>query len=201
MPHRQCAPPRRIGERCPRPSITEDTIGSRRRASRSERRIPDAVVEVAQINPEARLLLLCNEPLVRSTTALQNGRVTLVGPPLTAGKIFRCIHFLLNDGAREGRGRDTMPIPGLVGGPVDVSEHQREAWWLATVGCDPSGHDGAHARLPVLDQAEGVTVILSRPGSTLDAEAIKGRCPRRGRRRRRPRWKSWSPPACVASST
>jgi hypothetical protein len=128
-----------------------------------ERQIPDAVVELVQATRNAPLLLLCSEPLVRPTTTVQNGRVTLLGPPVAVGRIYSHLHMLLNDCTRR-KERETIPIPSAVGDSLEVVERQTALWWFGAVGCEPQSLP--HGKLFTIEGQDGIGAVLSREPSS-----------------------------------
>lgn len=68
-----------------------------------ERRIPEEVSVLMSRVPEAGLLLLCTDELVRPTVALHGGRVLLLGPPLTEQRIGARLRVLLAERASTTR--------------------------------------------------------------------------------------------------
>lgn len=135
-----------------------------------ERRIPDDVLDLAtNAYPDLSVLVLCREPLLRPTMSLNNGRITLVSPPLTSPRVASALRGLLSD--RHVGYASTDTAPGLVGGkaPVAVRRYRRAD---CSVGVLASGvADGGGApRLPVVrhTRTEGLTVLLPRPGIVVE---------------------------------
>lgn len=131
-----------------------------------ERRIPDDVLDLAtNAYPDLSLLVLCREPLLRPTMSLNNGRITLVSPPLTSPRVASALRSLLTD--RHVGYASTDTAPGLLGNkaPISVRRYRRSN---CSVGVVASGADaGAPApRPPVVrhTKTEGLTVLLARPG-------------------------------------
>jgi hypothetical protein len=122
-----------------------------------ERQIPERLLRLATSErPDASLLLLCREPLVRPTVSLRNGRVTLVEPPLTARRIAGRLRILFTDEA-------TGPMPR---GPVACSEYQRPGYWVGAL--TDSSHEDPSAWL---DQRRGLTTLVF-AGASPDAERV-----------------------------
>src|SRR3954470_9448339 len=64
--------------------------------------VPNDVAHLlTHVFPRMPLLLLCSEPLVRSTMTAQAGRVALVGPPLSPSKIAARLRMLLASSEQE----------------------------------------------------------------------------------------------------
>ena len=135
-----------------------------------ERQIPEAAVDLVQSTRNAPIVLLCSEPLLRPSTVLQNGRVTLLGPPVATGRIYSQLHLLLNDSAQKRVGRETIPIPNIGGGPLEVVEKQQPLWWIGSAGCDPRGHEFAQQRVPLIEDRHGLAAVLPAPGRSAPAE-------------------------------
>src|SRR5262245_15044422 len=96
-----------------------------------ERTIPAEVADAVDAGfPAAPLLLLCDEPLVRPTVSLQQGRVTLLGHPLTREKISGRIRTALVRGDDRSRGGETG---------IRVREYRGREWWAAVVARGRSG--------------------------------------------------------------
>jgi hypothetical protein len=87
----EVVPWRRTASAAPRaPALL---IGALRRG---ERRIPSELVDAAtQLVPDAGLLLLSDEPLVRPVVSTQGGRVTLLARPASAARIRGTVRMLL----------------------------------------------------------------------------------------------------------
>jgi hypothetical protein len=83
------------------------------------RRIPDELVlAVTRDHPGTPLLLLCREPLVRDTVVLNEGRVTLLGEPLTPAKLSARLRSLLSGAEATGEMRAVL---------------RGEGWWAARI--------------------------------------------------------------------
>lgn len=123
-----------------------------------ERRVPDDIVDLmTRSMPTISLLLLCEEPLVRPSVTIQSGRVTLLSPPLTSGRIAARVRALTANavsatGSLVGTGRgDTSS------GAVKTRERQHANGWIGSV----TSSDPAEG-LPLVLQgvAEGLTALL-----------------------------------------
>lgn len=127
-----------------------------------EREIPEDIVRLmTRAIPGLPVLLLCDEPLTRPSVSLQNGRVTLLGPPFSRTRIYSRLRVLLAD-----RG---VPAESVVAGaarPVVTCERQRTQWWVAAL--DAWGpRAGLAPRTPVLlhqSTAKGLTAVLPASG-------------------------------------
>ncbi len=134
-----------------------------------ERRIPDDVLDLAtNAYPDLSLLVLCREPLLRPTMSLNNGRITLVSPPLTSPRVASALRSLLSDRSVGYASTDTAP--GLVGGraPVAVRRYRRADCWVGALASGVA--EGAPSRLPLVrhTRTDGLTVLLPRPGVTAE---------------------------------
>ncbi|MBK6694672.1 MAG: hypothetical protein IPG50_21045 [Myxococcales bacterium] len=141
-----------------------------------ERRVPDDIVELmTRSMPTISLLLLCEEPLVRPTVTIQSGRVTLLSPPLSAGRIAARIRALTaNTVSATGSLLGAGPADARHG-PVRTSERQHANGWVGAMTC---GGDTPSDSLPLVVQGttEGLTALLRvDPGAPLlvDAEAAR----------------------------
>ena len=104
-----------------------------------ERTIPaDVAVLVTKTFRALPLLLLSAEPLIRNCITLQNGRVTLLGVPLTAQKISGRIRMALVGHAESG----FYPLvgDGRTNSTVRIQEFRGRDWWVAAVGRQSDGH-------------------------------------------------------------
>jgi hypothetical protein len=101
------------------------------------RAIPDELMgPVTSTFPGLPLLLLCEETLMRPSMALQRGRVSLLGPPLSSARIHARIEALVVDQRAPPSRPTTLPM-GLDPGrpPVLTREDERPLWWTAVVTC------------------------------------------------------------------
>jgi len=99
---------------------------------RGERKIPAEVSTLmAHAYRGVPLLLLCDEPLVRPSITLQNGRVSLLGDPLSTDRISNRIRTALVSREPSGRsasGEEHTPSP------LRVREYRGREWWAGAVG-------------------------------------------------------------------
>jgi hypothetical protein len=125
-----------------------------------DRRVPQRVLDaVTSAGGRSRLLLLCGEALVRPHVTTQRGRVVIVSPPHSAGRLSNRIRVLLADVHSKPNG-----------GPLHRREHYTERWWLCSF-------ESASAEPTVLVQhtdAGGMTAVLFPPGSGA-RDAVLGR--------------------------
>lgn len=131
-----------------------------------ERRIPEDVLDLAtNAYPDLALLVLCREPLLRPTMSLNNGRVTLVSPPLTSPRVASVLRSLMSD--RHVGYASTDTATGHLGprSPVNVRRYRRADCWVGVLAC--SRGEGAAAKLPLVRQTktDGLTIVLPRPGA------------------------------------
>jgi hypothetical protein len=118
-----------------------------------ERRIPEELVAlIARKLPDVGLLLLCSEPLIRPLATLHQGRVTLIGPPLTADAIANRLRVLVAE-----RHQTELPSDGGERSVLTV-QYLRPQWWVAGISCE--GSNPARA-LPLFRQDDsGLTVLI-----------------------------------------
>jgi hypothetical protein len=134
-----------------------------------ERKIPDDVLDlVTSSYPDLSLLVLCREPLLRPTMSLNNGRVTLVSPPLTSPRVASALRSLLADRHLGYASTDTAT--GHLGpkSSVNIRRYRRSDYWVGVLAS--ARVEGTVAKLPVVRQTktEGLTIILPQPGATKD---------------------------------
>jgi hypothetical protein len=104
-----------------------------------ERTIPaEVAVLVTKTFRALPLLLLCGEPLVRNCITLQNGRVTLLGVPLTREKISGRIRTALVGGG-EASAFHPLVGDGRKSSSVRVQEFRAREWWVAAVARQSNG--------------------------------------------------------------
>jgi hypothetical protein len=116
-----------------------------------ERSIPDEYTFLAtRAFPELPMLLLCREPLVRETVVIDGGRLTLMGPPLTAERLAE-------------RLRRAVPEEGGPGARVFGGE----GWWAAALvrprpegSPQPAGPMAFVAEGPAAGPAGGFAALL-----------------------------------------
>ncbi len=151
------------GERLPEglhPTLAISTLAP------GERRIPDSLARLMTHDaPGLPLLLLTHDELVRPTVSLQEGRVTLLGPALTAERISARVRILLAD-HDAGSTAGTMPF-GL-GAPTRCRAHEQATPHAYLGTLSTGGADGDPAEhVPLVEVAEdgGVTVLLSVSGA------------------------------------
>jgi hypothetical protein len=119
-----------------------------------ERHIREELMEtVTRAYPGLPLLLLSGEPLVRPSMSLQEGRVNLLGPPLSHSKISARIRALLNDGAPTQNRHMTLPL-GIERPNTLVFTHaeERTRFWIGTIACGGAAAAQTPAFVPRLHQ-------------------------------------------------
>jgi len=124
-----------------------------------DRRVPQRVLDaVALAGGRARLLLLCAEALVRPHVATQGGRVVMVSPPHTPGRLANRIRVLLADGS-----------PQTAAGDLERRERITDRWWLCSfqsAGTEPG------VWLQTAD-AMGMTAVLPPPQHSAGPELLE----------------------------
>ncbi len=145
-----------------------------------ERRVPDDIVELmTRSMPTISLLLLCEEPLVRPAVTIQSGRVTLLSPPLSTGRIAARIRALSANAAASMSLLGGNPTDARFG-PVRTRERQHSNGWVGAMSCSGSASAPQSSdALPLIVQGvnEGLTVILrvdngAAPMSEADAARV-----------------------------
>jgi hypothetical protein len=131
-----------------------------------ERRIPDALARLMTHDaPGLPLLLLTHDELVRPTVSLQEGRVTLLGPALTAERISARVRILLAD-HDAGSTAGTMPFGVGSRARCRATEQTTPHAYLGTFSTGGLEGDAAeHAPLVEVAEDGGVTVLLSVSGA------------------------------------
>jgi hypothetical protein len=122
------------------------------------RQIPDKIIDIADRRfPGTQLLLLCDEPLVRPSLTLQQGRITLVEPPATVERVTSRLRLLLARDPREPA--EPPPSTGpVIPGLLHCHEYRRPSWWAGELVCHgPSGEPPVR---PWLRFEQGLTAIL-----------------------------------------
>lgn len=136
-----------------------------------ERKIPDDILDLAtNAYPGLSLLVLCREPLLRPTMSLNNGRVTLVSPPITWQHVASALRGLLSDRQVGYASTDTATGHLDPKSSVLIRRYRSSEYWGGVVSC---ARAEAAPKPPVVRQTktEGLTIILPRPGATLDIHA------------------------------
>ncbi|MFO0744413.1 MAG: hypothetical protein U1F43_01920 [Myxococcota bacterium] len=131
-----------------------------------ERRIPEYVLDLlVQRCPDARVLLLSHDPLVRPTVMLQDGRVTLLGPPFEPERIAEQMRLLA--AANRRRRSPTLNLTAASHeetAPVVVREHLRATYWIARIGAQEPDSE-AEMPLPLVHEhaLDGLLAIFPLP--------------------------------------
>lgn len=145
-----------------------------------DRRIPEDLARViSMVYPTLPLMVLCNEPLIRETVTLYQGRVTLLGIPLTTEVVSERIRGTLQARAQSNPAQDIGPktplfkTPGI-GTGISTREYRRSRWWAASLSRKQDSLEvNETAGFPfVLNSAtKGVVSILT-PTSAQDIEPV-----------------------------
>lgn len=104
--------------------------------------------------PGLPLLLLCEEALIRQSVTLQNGRVTLLGTPLSLEKISSRIRTAL--AAEEDDGQNGRQATS------GVREYRGPHWWAASLAQQSDDGEDDDRRTPVIESNPeiGLATIL-----------------------------------------
>ena len=97
-----------------------------------ERTLSADLVGELEAHGELSLLLLCEEELVRPTLAIQEGRIVLLEPPLTASRIEGRLRLLMTARCDDTAG--CLPSTGAHAGPPQGVLHERYRtgdYWFA----------------------------------------------------------------------
>lgn len=103
-----------------------------------ERHIPDPLAQVVtKMFPALPLLVLCNEPVVRNAVTLQNGRITVLGEPLTVEKISGRIRAALSAGPIQSPSGSADAASRAdsrqAGSGLRAQEYRTPRWWAASI--------------------------------------------------------------------
>jgi len=110
-----------------------------------QRQIPQEVAQLlARSFRDLPLVLLCQETLVSSSISLHNGRVTLLGQPLTVEKVGGRIRTALA-GRPALRNTDSWSRDGSTGSEVRVRELRGREWWVGAMARNGARRDGEDA--------------------------------------------------------
>ena len=134
----------------------------------------DLVGLMTRVQPGLPLLMLCSDELVRPTVSLQNGRVTLLGPPHTEERVAARLRILLAD-RRHDSSVGTLNYGIGAGDPrVFVNEQSTKRAYFAIASSRGNEPAGAETFAPVLDLADdrGMSALLT-VSNVLEAELIK----------------------------
>lgn len=124
-----------------------------------ERRVPQRVLDAAaQAGGRARLLLMCAEALVRPHVATQAGRIVMLSPPHTPGRLANRLRVLL-----AGQG---LPAPA---GSLQRRERITERWWT----CAYQSASAVPEACPQIADGPGMTAVLPDPRGEADPELAK----------------------------
>jgi hypothetical protein len=96
-----------------------------------ERALPAALVRQMDERAELCLLLLCEEALVRPTLAIQQGRIVLLEPPLTASRIEARLRLLMTARCIESAGGWRSPAPSAEAAGVPHERYRTADYWFA----------------------------------------------------------------------
>lgn len=134
-----------------------------------QRRISEEVATLVEEHfPDARLLLLCHEPLTKPTVILQEGRVTLVGAPLETEDIAATMRSLVRSGRRRA---PTLNLSGAMdddGGPVLVREQLRADHWVARIASAEQNRPRLPLPLVSDHSLDGLLVLFTTNGRDHD---------------------------------
>jgi hypothetical protein len=129
----------------------------------AERRVPDEVVDfLSRRSPDALVLLLASEPLLRPTVSVPGGRITLMGPPHSAARLATRLRALVGDRELDSGDRVTTRPQGM-NAAVITRQYRARGWWTGTVAAVEPPADHIERKLPTVRQeaSEGLTVVLS----------------------------------------
>lgn len=105
------------------------------------RRVPEDLVRlVTRSFPGLPLLLLCNESLTRSSISLQDGRLTLLGPRISLGRLKSQLHLMLME--RQAApppepGREEILSPAVWAASVTLGATEAEPGWIPRLVEEP----------------------------------------------------------------
>jgi hypothetical protein len=144
-----------------------------------ERQIPEDLLRLCtRERPEASLLLLCRESLVRPMVSLQNGRVNLIEPPFSVRRIASRLRLMLAPpGAERGEEERTSLIGEAASALQTVHQHQQSAYWVGALTRQGPQAIGQALHPPaLLEEGRGLTVLVPAPGPPPSPEQVGERC-------------------------
>jgi hypothetical protein len=106
-----------------------------------ERALPAALVRQMDERAELCLLLLCEEGLVRPTLAIQQGRIVLLEPPLTASRIEARLRLLMTARCIDSAGRSPPSRAEASGVPHE--RYRTADYWFAVFTGDATAQSRA----------------------------------------------------------
>jgi hypothetical protein len=129
-----------------------------------ERRIPESAMRLAsELGPDAGVLLMCGERLVRPAMTLHGGRVTLLSAPFSLERVYSYLRILL----LHGTGGAAWQLERTDGLSVNVHELAFAGGWVGALGVWPDGAP-PHARV----QGEAVTVTVPLASDVTQRELV-----------------------------
>lgn len=167
----------------PRPTEVEDREAQRRSGQQSlghgpdvptilfaglppgERRIPRELLDWAGRYPNAPIVLGATEPLVRPCVVLEEGRVSMLGAPISEALLARRLRAILADRSTSARKKrqDTLPA-GFRGARSRMisQESERTRFWVGAIGAADIESTIVDLPIPIVHQQHdmGVTVIV-----------------------------------------
>lgn len=158
------------------PIDTQHTLALISRLAAGQRQIPAGLVDFGSRYPEVSLILLCDEPLVRPSVTLLEGRVTLLGDPVAPERLGRKLRNLIS---RHEALQDVNTLSFLEHstdprsqGNVISREFLRTHWWVSVIVCHDD--DGPSPALPTLRQGfgQGLTACLPSLGRKIADEVV-----------------------------
>jgi hypothetical protein len=96
-----------------------------------ERALPAALVRQMDERAELCLLLLCEEALVRPTLAIQQGRIVLLEPPLSASRIEARLRLLMTARCIDSAGGWRSQPPRAEASGVPHERYRTADYWFA----------------------------------------------------------------------
>jgi hypothetical protein len=96
-----------------------------------ERVLPAELVRQMDDRAELCLLLLCEEALLRPTLSIQDGRIVLLEPPLTASRIEARMRLLMTARCIESAGAWRSPAPLAGAAELPHQRYRTPDYWFA----------------------------------------------------------------------
>lgn len=124
----------------PRPALLAAVLPA------GERSLASELVEQLDAHADLCLLLLCEEPLVRPTLSIQQGRIVLLDAPLTASRIEARLRLLLTARCAESSGQwlQAEASPEAAAGAITQQRLRTSSCWFAVfTGAAPARCRGA----------------------------------------------------------
>ncbi len=99
-----------------------------------ERKVPAAIAELWELADDAQVFLLCHDELVRPTVPLHEGRMLLLGQPITAERLESELREHTSAASRGSRPSRSFTNDSVDDSPFERREHLNPDHWVARLG-------------------------------------------------------------------